>query len=134
MNALDFDKPGPGAWTADRTHQQVPAPLLFQSTLSDAMTAGLRRGFASVGALLDTIEARFVHGWLYTAPRPLGAPPDATSTPPKLVFKALLMLHPALRRRVAVARRAWAERPWLDYAARFEAVEVPRQEARLRAL
>ncbi|MDD9938873.1 MAG: hypothetical protein OXT09_35115, partial [Myxococcales bacterium] len=82
-------------------------------------TEGFSAGMARYGSLLDTLECQFVRGYTYISPRPLGAPPDAKGAPPKLLFKLLLKLHPALRKRVARAEQVWCDKPWRDDARAF---------------
>ncbi|MCB9777161.1 MAG: hypothetical protein H6742_01190 [Alphaproteobacteria bacterium] len=132
--ALRFDKPAPGTWEYDRTHQLVPALPIYEQLIETHFTEGSRRGFEAVGALLECIRFRFVHGWLYASPLPVGAPPEGKGPPPKLVFKALLALHPALRRRVKRAGVVWAERPWLAQSARYEQEVAPALHAELSTL
>ena len=79
---------------------------------------GVRDALRSVGALLERIENRHVHGWLYQAVRPIGAPPEPRGLPPRFIFKLLLALHPELRRRVRRATEVWEETPWRTAATR----------------
>ncbi len=130
--SLSFEKPAPGAWSFDRSHQREPAPLLMQLPLERSYDAGFRSGFAEIGALLEVNEGRFVHGWFYTCLRPVGAPAEPKGgPPPKLIFKLLLAAHPTMRRRVARAEQIWDERPWLAMAERWRTQELPAWQRRL---
>ena len=58
--------PGPGRWAVDRSHMPSGTTPMVQSVMSTAMTTGTRRVFQELGAPLDAIDARFVHGQLAT--------------------------------------------------------------------
>ncbi|MCC7535408.1 MAG: hypothetical protein IT379_04320 [Deltaproteobacteria bacterium] len=131
---LEFAPPGPGSWTFDRSHQTLPWPRLGRAELERGYAEGFRKGFREIGALLETIELRTVHGWFYTAPRPVGAPPDASGPPPKLIFKALLFFHPELRRRVRRSAAVFDERPWRTANEAWDRVHAPGFRGRLAEL
>ncbi len=77
------------------------------------MSPGMRRVFAELGAPLDTLDLRFVNGFMYTRLRPLIAPDKpATRLPPLPLIKLVSRLHPEFRRRARTAARVLAERPW----------------------
>lgn len=128
-----FTPPGPGSWMLDATHCARPRSRWLNELFEERYAPGFREGFARYGALLDTIEYRAIEGFPYIAVRPLGAPPDAKGTPPRLVFSALLRLVPALRRRRARAAEVLAEKPWRRDRDRFFGEIVPSFERRLRA-
>lgn len=65
------------------------------------------------GLLLSHMDYAVVHGFMYTTPRPVGAPEGAKGSPPKPLFKLLTWLHPEVRRRIARAKDAVAERLWI---------------------
>ena len=71
------------------------------------MAAGLGRAFAEVGVPADSLQARFVDGFLYTRLRPL-LRPDAASTklPPAVVLRLVTRIHPEFRRREKAAAAA----------------------------
>ncbi len=129
-----FVAPGPGVWMLDVTHCQRPRSRWLNELMEQSYAAGFREGFARYGALLDTIEYRAIEGFPYIAVRPLGAPPDAKGTPPKLIFSLLLRLHPALRKRRARAEQVLIEKPWREDRRAFVEEVLPRFEERLGAL
>ncbi|MCB9669085.1 MAG: hypothetical protein H6734_06405 [Alphaproteobacteria bacterium] len=133
-STLDFRAPGPGAWTFDATHQSLPMPRILWRPIERGANTGFAGGFEDAGALLATIETRVVHGWVYQAPRPIGAPPDATSRPPWLLFKLATWLHPEIRRRLRTSAAVFEERPWRAAATRWETVHAPAHRAALEAL
>ncbi len=77
------------------------------------MSQGMRRVFAELGAPLDTLDVRFVNGFMYTRLRPLIAPDKpATRTPPLPLVKLVARLHPEFRRRARTAAQVLVQRPW----------------------
>jgi pyruvate,water dikinase len=117
----------------DAAHCERPRSTYMHAVFGPQYAAGFRAGFARYGALLDTIEYAPIGGFPYMAVRPLGAPPDAKGTPPKLIFKLLVALHPALRKRCKRATEVFVERPWRTDIATFWR-EAPAEEARIAAL
>jgi phosphohistidine swiveling domain-containing protein len=114
MAPSTFTAPGPGSWQLDGVHFPRPATRLFADVFPPRFDAGFRAGTRLYGSLLDTIEFAPVNGFMYFAPRPVGAPKNAAGPPPKIVFQLLLRLHPELRRRRASARETFANRRWRD--------------------
>ena len=95
-----FEAPGPGHWALDRSHMPAGCTPLVQSIMEEAEPAGMRRVFRELGAPLDTIEMRFVHGYMYSRVRPLiGADKPAKRPPPLFLMKLGVRLHPEMRRR-----------------------------------
>src|SRR5262249_26194700 len=99
MTPQQFTPPGPGTWILDAAHCPRPRTHYTQELFERTATEGFRLGFARYGVLLDTIEQRSVGPFPYLAVRPLGAPRRAAAPPPKWIFKMLMTIHPALRRR-----------------------------------
>src|SRR3954469_10003727 len=97
MAPAAFIAPGPGSWQLDAVHFPRPATKLFAEFFPKGFDAGFRECAKDYGALLDTLEFGTANGFLYFAPRPVGAPKGAKGPPPKFVFKLLLLLHPELR-------------------------------------
>lgn len=109
-----WEAPGPGRWAVDRSHMPSGTTAIVQSIMSEAMPAGMRRVFAELGAPIDTIDVRFVHGQFYSRLRPLVAPDRAaTKAPPVPVLKVLTRLHPEFRRRNRRAAEVIATQPWM---------------------
>ena len=108
-----WEAPGPGRWAVDRSHMPSGTTAIVQSIMSEAMPAGMRRVFAELGAPLDTVDVRFVHGQFYSRLRPLVAPDRAATKPPPVpVLKVLTRLHPEFRRRNRRAAEVIATQPW----------------------
>jgi rifampicin phosphotransferase len=105
--------PGPGYWELDRSHLVGGETPLIQHIQAQAMPAGMRRVFAELGTPAETLDCRFVNGFMYTRLRPLiGADRPAKHLPPRFVLKMVGRFHPEFRRRRKAAERAQIERPW----------------------
>jgi pyruvate,water dikinase len=78
------------------------------------MTAAYRGVFEQWGAPLDTMEVRFVNGKQYWRLVPLVGAERTGPPPPRAALWLATRLHPAFRRRERLARKALAERPYLD--------------------
>jgi pyruvate,water dikinase len=128
-----FEPPGPGVWQLDAAHCERPRSTWMNDMFGAAYSDGFRAGFARYGALLDTLEYRTVESYPYTSLRPLGAPPDAKGPPPKWLFKLLVALHPALRKRVRRAKVVIETRVWREDIEKFWR-ELPAEEAKIAAV
>jgi len=135
--------PGPGSWSLDAAHCERPHSRFFIGMGFDALyTEGLRASAERYGLLVDTVEARFVDGFIYTCPRPIGAPPDAQGTPPRWLIRLACWFHPAVRARLRRAEAVLVERPWRadvadfrgPYSANLRAVLAAAQRRDLSAL
>jgi len=69
-----FTPPGAGSWALDASHCERPVPRCVEDAFVASFTRGMREGMATYGALLETIEVACVNGFIYTCPRPVGAP------------------------------------------------------------
>ena len=109
-----FAPPGKGAWALDATHFHRPASAIFAELFPSAMVAGFKKSTERYGALLSHIDFVFVNRFVYTRPRPVAAPEDASAKPPPpaWLFKLLLKVVPPLRRRVKTAAKVWETREW----------------------
>jgi len=129
-----FVKPSPGSWDLDASHCERPLPRFMRGLFEDGLTSGNRASAEDYGALLDTVEAATVNGFLYICVRPLGAPPEPKRSPPKLLLKLIMFLHPGIRRRLRAATAAFATRRWREDTRRYLEELVPAIEARAEAL
>ena len=108
-----FNAPGPGQWALDRSHVPGGSTPIVRELMSRSMPPGMRRVFAELGAPLDTLDVRFVNGFMYTRLRPLIAPDKpAKRLPPLPLLKLVSRCHPEFRRRARTAAVVLAERPW----------------------
>lgn len=114
-DALDFEAPGPGAWQRDEDHWPRPVPASYREIYPDATVPYVKEWTSRYGLLLDYFETAFVNGFGYARMHAVGEPEGGGSgPPPKLVFKALVRLHPELRARRRAAEHALDNRLWLD--------------------
>jgi phosphohistidine swiveling domain-containing protein len=125
------EAPGSGFWSRDPSHMSEPPSLSTAELLFPAFESGHASGFARYGSLLERLQTAGVDGWMYVRARPVGAPEKPGATPPRLAFKLLLRLHPALRRRARAARSAIAAELWRRDA---EDCFSARREALIRRL
>ena len=68
---VTWEAPGPGYWELDRSHFVGGETPMVQHIQARAMPAGLRKVFAELGTPADTLDCRFVNGFMYTRLRPL---------------------------------------------------------------
>jgi rifampicin phosphotransferase len=111
---LEFVAPGPGTWERDVSHCAPSASRVFQRVASTTMNDAYRDVFAEWGAPLETMDVQFVHGRMFRRLVPLVGADKSGPPPPKPVLWAATRLHPAFRRRERNARRAIADRPYID--------------------
>ena len=119
MTTHEWKPPGPGSWMRDPDHQTSAWTRYLCAMLLPAFDRGYREGFARYGVIIDHLDARIVNGWLFARPRPVGAPEKPGSPPPKLIVKAMFLLHPELRRRANTAREIFRTRSWRQDAERW---------------
>src|SRR5438045_5230097 len=108
-----FEAPGAGMWNLDRSHFPGGTTPMLQ-WLMEGAAKGARRSFAEIGMPADTLDIRFVRGFLYSRLRPLISPDRAaTKLPPIPLLKLAVRVHPGMRRRAKQAARSITERSWL---------------------
>ena len=107
-----LEAPGPGMWNLDRSHFPGGTTPLSE-WLMEGCPTGMRRAFAEIGMPADTLDVRFVRGFMYTRLRPLIGPDRATTKlPPTIVLKIAVRVHPGMRSRAKQAANAIDSRPW----------------------
>ena len=135
---LPFDPPGPGFWRNDRSHCVGSITPLVQDLMATSMEAGMRKVFAEIGVPADTLECRFVHGFMYTRLRPLiGGSKPMKKLPPLVLLKLGSRVHPEMRRRAKSATAALRDRPWQRKVAEWDRdlrPDLKRQNAVLQAV
>jgi pyruvate,water dikinase len=115
-------------WNIDRSHFPGGTTPISQ-WLMQGCPAGMRPGFAELGMPVETLDVRFVRGFMYTRLRPLISPDRAaTKLPPLPVLKLAVRLHPAMRRRAKQAAKALADPPWHGVLADWQQSIRPRLE------
>ena len=130
---VTWEPPGPGRWELDRSHYPGGTTPISIGFMETAMSAGMRRVFRELGTPAETLECRFVNGFMYTRLRPLiGGSRSATKLPPVIVLKVVSRLHPAFRRSRAQMKRTLQQRPWREVVAewhRTTRAELARQNS-----
>ena len=110
--AQTFTPPSLGAWELEQTHLTKPPSVLIGELMPEPMMRGFSDGTRHYGLLLDYLEVAVINRFLYTAPRPVGAPKGAKGHPPRVVFEILRRVHPAIRERVKRAEEVLRDRVW----------------------
>lgn len=129
-----FASPAPGHWELDRSHYQGGVTPISQWLL-EGLPNGQRRAMRALGVPAETVDVRFVHGFMYTRLRPLVRPDAPSATlPPLPLLKLLVRLHPEMRRRAKAADVSLRSGPWREVVADWHATTRPRLEARNREL
>ncbi|MFO0694407.1 MAG: PEP-utilizing enzyme [Polyangiales bacterium] len=129
-----FAAPGPGPWELETTHFQRPLSRFAQQAFTRGFPRGFAEGTERYGLLLSHLEPRTVHGFLYQQPIAVAAPEGAMGPPPGPILFVLARVHPAIRRRVATAKKAFEQRLWREDLRRWDEEEKPRAIAKHRAL
>src|SRR4051812_7375771 len=132
--AATFTPPSPGAWELEQTHITKPPSLYLQSVFPGAMMRGFKAGTSFYGVLLDYLEVGVINGFVYYAPRAVGAPKGAKGPPPKAIFKLLTVLHPEIRRRIARSREVLEKKIWREGVARWDDEIKPQFAAEAKRL
>jgi pyruvate,water dikinase len=116
-------------WNLDRSH--FPGGTTPMSTwFMEGCAKGMRKAFEELGMPADTLDVRFVRGFMYSRLRPLISPDRAaTKLPPEFVLKVVVRLHPSMRKRANRAARAIDEKPWLAVLDEWQRSIRPRLEA-----
>lgn len=110
-----FTPPGPGFWELETTHHGLrPLSHLTREAYVRAFQSGIEPMLARYGLPLASIRAELVEGCMYVRPTPVGEGKTPSAPPPTLLLKAIVRLHPELRRRARTAARAWTDRRWRE--------------------
>lgn len=104
--------------------------------MEDAAPRGVREGFDRIGAPLETLDIRFVHGQMYRRLVPIigGSGKGPSKPPPAWVMKAAFAAVPKLRKRAKLADAALTGRTWQAEADRWDAEWKPELEETNRRL
>ena len=110
---VTWEAPGPGYWELDLSHFVGGETPLVQHIQSRSMPEGLRRVFAELGTPADTLDCRFVNGFMYTRLRPLiAADRPAKNLPPRLRVESGRPLPSRVSAAHQGRRGTKVERPW----------------------
>lgn len=120
-----FTPPGDGAWVLDTTRVHKPLTGMLRDIFAAGVGEGMSAACARYGLLLERHEIRFVHGFPYQRPKPVGAK-AGKKPPPEPVFKLLARVHPSIRRRVGAARDLFERKPWREELRAWDEAIKPR--------
>ncbi|HVU00758.1 MAG TPA: PEP-utilizing enzyme [Polyangiaceae bacterium] len=120
MAGKTWEPPRPGAWEIELTHFPKPLTTFVSEFFGDHFVRGFAEGTRMYGILLSHLDFAIVNGFMYNAPRPVGAPLDAKGPPPKPIFKLLTWLHPEIRGRIRTSKEALQKRAWLADLAHWD--------------
>ena len=129
MSAMTFTPPDGGVWEQDATHFPRPVTRYLQEAFREGFIKGFQSGTACYGLMLDHIEPAFVNDFFYNKSVIVGAPPNAKGPPPKLLFKLVSLLHPAVRARLKRAAVVMEEKPWRAHLHNWDTVLKPTSTA-----
>lgn len=118
----------------DTAHWDKPLTTYMSDGFPIWMNRGFSRSCENYGLLIDGINLKIVNHYLYTQPKPVGAPDGSGKPPPRWLFKLLLKLHPQLRRRVKKAKEVVESRYWREEKRWWEEERRPEMIRRNQAL
>jgi len=121
---LVWEAPGKGAWELETTHASRPWAPFTQDSFTYGFVKGFKHGTARYGLTLEYLAPALVNGYMYSQPRPFGAPAGAPP-PPAPVLWALTRLHPKMRSRLREAARAIEEKRWRADLEEWDNVDRP---------
>ena len=122
MSEAQWRVDAPGQWMLDRSHAPAGCTPIVQYLMLQSMPFGMRTMFAALGAPVETLDLRFINGFMYTRLRPLIAPDRPSKRlPPLPIVKLGIRLHPEMRRRNRSAEQALATEPWVQVIADWHA-------------
>ncbi len=134
VRADEFRTPAPGRWELDRSHFPGGTTPIVQWLMEESMEAGMRQVMGEVGVPADSVQARFVHGFMYTRLRPLvGGGTPTTRLPPAPLLKLVTRVHPEFRRRARLASANESGQSSLDVVRRWDTELKPSLIERNRA-
>ncbi len=131
----DLDIPE-GSWQKDATHHPVPLSPLVASLLARDESA-VSRWTERTGLLIETLEQRSVGGEVYVRPIPVGGGSASAKPPPWWLMGIVARIHPAIRKRMATAKRYVESGALDDSPTRWQAEwkpEVISSVSKLRAV
>jgi pyruvate,water dikinase len=134
LAGLPFAPPGPGTWVLETSHFTRPATRFHAEIFAEQFRRGFGESLRRYGSLLDHLDWAFVNGFPYYCPRPVGAPPDALSHPPRDVWDELAGSHPDIRKRLQTSATVFERRLWREDLDRWDREVKPTAVREHRAL
>jgi rifampicin phosphotransferase len=136
-SSLPFDAPGPGPWEAETAHFPRPITRFAAEAFVRAFPVGFAEGTARYGLLLSHFKGALVNGFFYQQPVAYGAPEGAAGPPPNPVLWLLTRLHPKMRARIEICRKAFASKLWRQDLQTWDTIDRPaavREHLKLQAI
>lgn len=97
----------PGYWQREASHYPRPLTPLASDLVVESINQAFVKVFAVFGLPLERFENQEIGGYVYQAAKPYGVGQSGgSSLPPKPVLWLFFRLHPALRARYAICKRA----------------------------
>lgn len=93
-----------GSWELEQDHFAEPPSTLLITWYLPLERESFEHAMRVVGMPLKYVERRRIGGYVYGRAVPLGAPENASRTPPAWLLRILVRVHPELRRRERTAR------------------------------
>jgi pyruvate,water dikinase len=128
-----WEAPGKGAWELETTHASRPWTLFTQGPFEYGFVKGFKHGTARYGLTLEYLAPAVINGFMYSQPRPFGAPAGAPP-PPAPILWALTRLHPKMRARLRESAKAFEEKRWRADLAEWDTVDRPAAVAKHLAI
>jgi len=101
----------PGYWQREASHYPRPLTPLASDLVVESINQAFVKVFAVFGLPLERFEYQEIGGYVYQAAKPYGVGESGGSKlPPKPVLWLFFRLHPALRSRYAICKRAMEDR------------------------
>ena len=109
---VEFEIPGPGQWSLDRSHFPGGTTPIMQSLMHQSIENAFREHWPLRGIPAETMSVAFVNGFMYSRLRPLVlANRPSSKPPPTFLLKVLTRIHPEFRRRTKAAKKTLTSSP-----------------------
>jgi rifampicin phosphotransferase len=115
-----FAPPAPGVWLLETTHWTRPVTRFHAEVFPEAFRRGFGESLRRYGSLLEYLEFAFVNGFPYYCARPVGAPKEAVSHPPKEVWEEIARGDPQVRERLRTSQTVFEQRVWREDLERWD--------------
>src|SRR5215210_2919884 len=120
-----FAPPGPGVWVLDATHWTRPVSRFQAELFPEPMRRGFSEGLRRYGSLLESLDFAFVNGFPYYRPRPVAAPAEAVSHPPREVWEHIARTDPQIQERLRASETLFERKLWREDLERWDGEVKP---------
>lgn len=112
---LIFTAPDGGSWMLDTTHHgRRPVSGFVQPIYTELFPKALGAMAERFGLPLAEFRAVMINGCFYLRPMGIGEPENPKGDPPLALMKVITRVHPKLRQRNKIAKKAWEEKLWRE--------------------